>query len=252
MQRFTSVREDVDSTRRLHILAPHKLRFRSQGIRLRITLVGDCACRYINDRDRDASASAPGIGADRCLALSNGMSRGWVTLGRIPNLMIDDSFLRQKSGWEMFSIIRWWLLYGAIAIAWLAIRLPLGRRWKIESARECLSRFLAFGPWLVVLDIAFLVGIWTRFANSSPNQARCFPMASLLGISGTGIVGVVRTGLFAALVPSLLVSSLFFRWVLRWSWFPAVAAAACLVPATLLWSIAWSVAYLNWVATKLL
>src|SRR6185436_4446756 len=34
--------------------------------------------------------------------------------------------------WEAWAVARWWLLFGAIVLAWLAVSLPLRRRFPLE------------------------------------------------------------------------------------------------------------------------
>ena len=189
-------------------------------------------------------------GLSAAIATSRGMTQGWSALSAIPKQLTDSSFLWRLSRWELFSIFRWWLFYGALATAWLAIIRPLRNRFNFESQSQCYCRLLAFGPWLVVLEVAFVVGVWTKFAFIVPEPSSIFPVGifswSLWHWDCWRDADWINRGF----VPSFVVSTIFFRYVLRWKWLPAVTGAACSAPVTLLLSIAWSVGYLNWGVAK--
>ncbi|HEX3447208.1 MAG TPA: hypothetical protein VHS97_03090 [Isosphaeraceae bacterium] len=56
--------------------------------------------------------------------------------------------------WEAWSLARWWLLFGLLAIA----TTPLSRR--VRPRVEAAIRLLRFSPWLIVLEFGYLVGVW--------------------------------------------------------------------------------------------
>jgi hypothetical protein len=184
------------------------------------------------------------FGLALALWLSHGYTQDWPTLAAIPRLMTNGSFLARLFRWELWSILRWWLLFGAWTAAWLAIAWPLRRRWQIESAPACYRRLLAFAPWFVVLEIAFLVGVWTQSPLTVPEPSTGF----VEGIFSWDLwhwdcwkgSGWINRGF----LPSWISATFFARFVLRWRWPAAVAVAACVVPLALVLSVAWTVLYI--------
>lgn len=145
--------------------------------------------------------------------------------------------------WEAWSLGRWWLLFGALTIVVLLLsRITSGLARRL-SWPATLSRFLAFAPWLVALEMAFLIGVWIRCPNTVPEPSTGF------------VVGIFNWGLWhwdawldpgwlaRGALPTLVVASVFFVQVTRWPGWLSLMAAALLVPAALLLSIAATVAY---------
>ena len=106
-----------------------------------------------------------------------------------------------------------------------------------------LSRFLAFAPWLVVLEMSFLIGVWLRGPTTVPEPSTGF----VVGIFSWDLwhwdCWLDRGWLVRGAVPTLLAGYVFFARVLRWPRPAALVAAAVLVPLALMLSVACTVAY---------
>src|SRR5262245_47135200 len=183
------------------------------------------------------------FGLGLALMMFHGVSQGLPILAEIPKLMSDGKFVWRLFRWEFFSLMRWWILFGSLATLWVAVTWPLRKRFNFDSAAQCFSRLLAFAPWLVVIETAFLVGVWTNSPNTVPEPSTHF----VEGVFSwdlwhwdcwQGAVWMSR-----GFIPTLVVMALFFRSVLRWPWLFAGASAACSIPLALLLSVAWSVLY---------
>jgi hypothetical protein len=183
------------------------------------------------------------LGLACAVALSQGFSSSASIFAQLPLYLTPEALLGRLFRWELFALWRWWILFGLIAALWIVVAWPLRRRRPLEPAWTTVRRLLAFAPWIAVLEIAFLVGVWTLRANVVPEPSTGF----VEGIFSWdrwhwhGWLGV--TWINRGLLPTLLVASLFFRYVLRWRWLPAIAVATCLVPLALTLSIAWTVLY---------
>jgi hypothetical protein len=147
--------------------------------------------------------------------------------------------------WEAWSAGRWWLLFGAILLAWLTLSMPLRRRLKLEPLSATLARFLAFAPWIIVLEVAFLIGVWIESPSTVPEPSTGF----VVGIFDWKLwhwdCWLDREWLVRGALPTFLAGAVFFAGVLRWRWPVAIVAAIVLIPIALLLSVACTVAYQN-------
>ena len=147
--------------------------------------------------------------------------------------------------WEAWSAGRWWLLFGAILLAWLALSIPLRRRLKLEPATATLARFLSFAPWIIVLEFAFLIGVWIKTPSVVPEPSTGF----VVGIFSWDLwhwdCWLDREWLIRGALPTFVAGAVFFMGVLRWRWPIAVVAAIILIPIALMLSVACTVAYQN-------
>jgi hypothetical protein len=149
--------------------------------------------------------------------------------------------------WEAWSLGRWWLLFGLLTLLVLALSQLVSRLlsrpgWRLPVA-ETLARWLAFAPWLVALEMAFLIGVWIRSPNTVPEPSTGF----VVGIFNWGLwhwdAWLDREWLVRGALPTIVVASVFFVQVARWPWWLALLAGILLVPVALLLSIATTVAY---------
>jgi hypothetical protein len=145
--------------------------------------------------------------------------------------------------WEMWSLGRWWLLFGLLTLLVLIVSHAVSRPGRRLSWEETISRWLAFAPWLVVLEMAFLIGVWVRSPNTVPEPSTGF----VVGIFNWGLwhwdAWLDRGWLVRGVLPTIVVASVYFVQVARWPWWAALVAAILLVPVALLLSIATTVAY---------
>jgi hypothetical protein len=149
--------------------------------------------------------------------------------------------------WETWSLGRWWLLFGLLTLLVLDLsqlesRLFSRTGWRLPVV-ETIARWLAFAPWLVALEMAFLIGVWIRSPNTVPEPSTGF----VVGIFNWSLwhwdAWLDRGWLVRGAVPTIIVASVFFVQVTRWHWWEALLAAILLVPVALLLSIATTVAY---------
>ena len=167
----------------------------------------------------------------------------WPYIGRTAGTLARPIYWTSLWHWELCSMGRWWLLFAALAALWFLALLPLRARRSGPSASVLLRRLLMFAPWIIVLEIAFLAGVW-------PVEPRVVPEPS------TGfVVGIFswdlwhwdcwRNGewLVRGGVPTLMAGTVFFRNVLEWTWAASCCGALLLVPVALMLSIATSVLY---------
>jgi hypothetical protein len=233
----------LKSQNRLRIYSPHRLLTQALayeapclGVALLIACVSTIVTALMWPFLRE-------LGLALSLMIDHQAATGKSTLAAIPGLLTNQSFVYRLAHWELFSIARWWFFYAVISLLWLAASWPVRGKLALEPASHCLNRLLAFGPWIVVLEIAFLVGVWFWNPMVVPEPSTGF----VQGIFSwklwhwdcwKGIVWLQR-----GMVPTFLVSAVFFCYVLRWRPCAAVAAAACAVPLALMLSVAWSVWY---------
>lgn len=135
--------------------------------------------------------------------------------------------------WELISASRWWVFFGAITGA-LALRTagPFARA-------ALVKRFLLFAPWIAVLEIGYLAGVWVDEYNVVPEPSTIFITnwrwdAWLRGV-----------WLTRGVLPSFAVLLVYLRAVARWGWPASLAAAAALTPVVINLSVFWSWLYLR-------
>lgn len=147
--------------------------------------------------------------------------------------------------WEIWSLGRWWLMFGVIVLSWLAISLPCNRGQYIHRTSRTLARFLAFAPWFIVLELAFLIGVWIESPNTVPEPSTIF----VVGIFSWDLwhwdCWLDRGWLIRGAIPTFIAGVVFFAAVFRWWWVLSAIAAIILVPVALLLSVACTVAYQN-------
>jgi hypothetical protein len=145
--------------------------------------------------------------------------------------------------WECWALTRWWLLFTMMLGLWLTIsapfsRQPSGQRWICP-----LARLLTFAPWLVVLEVSFLIGVWVRSPMTVPEPSTGF----VVGIFSWDLwhwdCWLNHDWLVRGAIPTLLAGFVFFQRVMRWPGSLALVAAAILIPLALMLSIASTVAY---------
>jgi hypothetical protein len=145
--------------------------------------------------------------------------------------------------WELWSLGRWWILFGGMTALWLAARAPFSWRTKGDDSARVIARLLAFAPWLVVLETTFLIGVWISSPVTVPEPSTGF----VVGIFSWDLwhwdCWLDREWLVRGAVPTLIAGCVFFARVLRWPWPAAVIAAICLIPVALLLSVACTVAW---------
>jgi hypothetical protein len=140
-------------------------------------------------------------------------------------------YWRRLCTWEAFSLSRWWLLFGTLTLGWC---LASGRRAGAAASGTYVRRLLLFAPWLALLELAFLAGIWVDHQNVVPEPSTIFVSA------WSWTRWMWRDWLIRGAVPTFVVGVLFFRTVLGSRWFLAVLCAVLLVPVGLCGSVAWS------------
>jgi hypothetical protein len=145
--------------------------------------------------------------------------------------------------WELWSLGRWWILFGGMTALWLAARTPFSWRTTRDRPIRVVARFLAFAPWLVVLETTFLIGVWISSPVTVPEPSTGF----VVGIFSWDLwhwdCWLNREWLVRGAVPTLVAGSVFFARVLRWPWPAAVIAAVSVVPVALLLGVACTVAW---------
>lgn len=145
--------------------------------------------------------------------------------------------------WELWAVGRWWILFGAIVLSWLAVSSAAPRWLRRERALQTIARFLAFAPWLMVLEMAFLIGVWIESPLTVPEPSTGY----VVGIYSWDLwrwdCWLDRRWLIRGALPTLIVGCVFFVQVLRWPWPAGAVAAVLLIPLALILSIAGTVAY---------
>jgi hypothetical protein len=139
-------------------------------------------------------------------------------------------------GWEAWSIVRWWLLFAVLAAA-----LQRGTADGIDKSRRLWPRrVMLFAPWIVLLEIGHLIGVWLVEPNVVPEPNTMFaswpaPILTLM---------TSRLWLARAVVPTFVAGLIFARAVLGWRWRGSILLALVLVPTGILLSIAWSLLFM--------
>lgn len=186
------------------------------------------------------------IGLMMSLASIQSISETWqYALRSVPDAFSRGSYWLRLWQWELWSLGRWWLLFGVILVAWHVVSLPVTRGQYVDRTSRALARFLAFTPWFIVLEIAFLIGVWIESPNTVPEPSTGF----VVGIFSWDLwhwdCWLDRGWLIRGALPTFIAGVVFFVSVLRWWWVASVIAALVLVPVALLLSVACTVAYQN-------
>ena len=163
----------------------------------------------------------------------------------VPSTFSRPSYWSRLWYWELWSVGRWWLLFGAILLLWRVVLVALPRRWQRDGTLQMLARFFAFAPWLIVLEMGFLAGVWVTSPQIVPEPSTGF----VVGIFSWDLwhwdCWLDRGWLIRGAVPTLVAGSIFFARVLRWPWPAAAIAGLLLIPIALVLSVACTVAYQN-------
>ncbi len=167
----------------------------------------------------------------------------WRYLQDIYSMVADQELWTRLWSWELWAVGRWWLLFGTLTLLWLTISLVRSREARMPHMLNTLARLLAFAPWLIVLEMTFLIGVWLHSSNTVPEPSTGF----VVGIFSWDLwhwdCWLNREWLIRGAVPTMVVGYMFFTQVLRWRWPLAVVAAVLLVPVALWLSIAGTVAF---------
>jgi hypothetical protein len=155
----------------------------------------------------------------------------------------DPYFWYRLATWEAWSIGRWWLLFGGLTLLALwGVRRTPERRLPLAAAAH---RLLLFAPWIGLLELGYLIGVWINSPDTVPEPSTIY-------IMDWEWDGWLRTvWLTRGVVPTLAVGLVFFRCVLRWGWWAAIAGAVVLTPIAINLSLVWSLLYLRWVLPML-
>jgi len=176
--------------------------------------------------------------------------------------------IKRLAGWEAWSLFRWWLLFGGVTRLLVAGRAggmggaggPATRRGGQQedgegsrSSAEASKRLLWFFPWLIVMELGQLGGVWLLFGGFGiiPEPSTMFaawdPGSGSLGLPLTIFVTLTVFVYWVgrSTIPTLVVGTAFFRGVGRWSWRRAFVGALRLIPAAALLSSIWSALYLS-------
>lgn len=186
------------------------------------------------------------IGLLMALTSVQSISETWEYAVRIvPGVFSNGGYWVQISRWEAWSLGRWWLLFGAIMVAWLMVSFPLNRDHFVRRTFHTLARFLAFTPWLIVLEVAFLIGVWIKSPETVPEPSTGF----VVGIFSWNLwrwdCWLDSGWLLRGAIPTFIAGVVYFASVLRWGWVASVIAAVILIPTALMLSVACTVAYQN-------
>jgi hypothetical protein len=161
----------------------------------------------------------------------------------IPQTLLSGRYWLRLGRWELWSLGRWWLLFGAVLCLWLVLSSPFRRWLGCEPWSRTLARFLLFAPWLIVLEVAFLIGVWIESPNTVPEPSTGF----VVGIFSWDLwhwdCWMNRGWLIRGGLPAFAAGCAFFTKVLRWRWLAAAIASLILIPIALTLSVACTVAY---------
>jgi hypothetical protein len=147
----------------------------------------------------------------------------------------DLAWWKRLWAWEAWSLGRWWLLFGLLAIA----TTPLSRRARPRA--EAAIRLLRFSPWLIVLEFGYLVGVWIARGKVAVVPEPSTMFASEWGFRKYGILVYFHFWLIRGGLSSFVVGLAFFRIVPGWRWVEAILGSLALVPVAVGLSMFWSV-----------
>jgi hypothetical protein len=147
--------------------------------------------------------------------------------------------------WEVWAVARWWLLFSTLTALGIWATIP-ARRWTdVEPWSATVSRLFLFAPWLVVLEIAFLAGVWLYEHDVVPAPDAGFAITNFHWKQWHWDCWLDRQWLVRGAAPTWIAGYAFFRTVLRFHWMFAVVGAILLIPFALTISIGWTVLYLD-------
>jgi len=143
--------------------------------------------------------------------------------------------------WEAWSLARWWLLFAS-----LTALLPSGRRaasapTRRKGAWQGTCRLLLFAPWLLVLEVGFLIGVWIESPMTVPEPSTIFVTL------WSWTEWLDRTWLIRGTVPAFGVGFVYFRYVLGWRRTASVLASIVFIPAALIVSVIWSHIFVTYI-----
>lgn len=138
--------------------------------------------------------------------------------------------------WEIWSITRWWLFFGALTYTIAALRRLPAQHGRRGRSGDLTCRLLLFAPWIFLLEVGYLVGVWIDSPATVPEPASVYAVWNWSGLFS-------RTWLIRGLAPSFLIGAVYFRFVAGWRWRTAALFAVLLIPLAIYCSIGWSVLY---------
>ena len=152
-------------------------------------------------------------------------------------------YWRRLWTWEAWSLSRWWVFFDGLTVL---VLLDRGLRGGPGGRGRCgltLQRLLRFTPWLIVLELGFLVGVYyaRRAIGVVPEPGTFF---TTLRYRPTLFAMPPPFWMDRSTVPLLIVATAYFRSVARWPWVVSLACSAVLVPAGILLSMYWSAMFL--------
>jgi hypothetical protein len=145
--------------------------------------------------------------------------------------------------WESWALARWWLLFAAIAVLWLAVSAPFKARPQSKQLWDTIRRLFAFAPWLTFLEVTFLIGVWLQDARVVPEPSTGFVVGVFSWDLWHWDCWLDREWLIRGALPTFAAGTVFFHGVLRWHWVSAAIGGIALVPIALMLSIASTVLY---------
>ncbi len=146
--------------------------------------------------------------------------------------------------WEAWSQLRWWILFGTLAVV-ASIFDRTGNR--VAIAR----RSLRFAPWIIVIEIGLLFGVWLARWHG-----RIVPEPGTMFFSGNFPLGTTIRHLPTSLWTFWLVRSVpwipiatfvFLRRVSGLRRPAAIVGALAIVPVAIVGSIAWCYLYVRFI-----
>jgi hypothetical protein len=177
------------------------------------------------------------------LSIANSLSSGtfewhqlvWPTLSRELTRWFR---WRTYCGWEAWSITRWWLLFGLLA---LVVRPGPGPSRERGATSEVLCRVMLFAPWIALLELGHLFGVWVVEPSVVPEPNTLFAIWP----DSLTLVWTDRYWLTRGVAPTFLVGVVFARAVLGRRWLFSMVFAAVLVPLGLLLSVLWTCLFMS-------
>ncbi|MDB5349905.1 MAG: hypothetical protein JWN86_1152 [Planctomycetota bacterium] len=147
--------------------------------------------------------------------------------------------LERLAAWESWSLLRWWILFAVLT--WICSRRVVDnterrRRWRAV---------LAFAPWLIVMELGYLGGVWFAMGHfrivPEPNTIWA-DFGHFWHRLNPRVLGI---WFLRCAIPTLIVGIAYTRTVLRWPWKTAIFSALALIPIAIYLSLVWSSLYLE-------